>query len=177
MLPEPLHPAVVHFPIVLAFLLPLFALGAIWAIRKGARISRAWSLPLAFAAALALSSWVAVQTGEAQEDRVENTVAESAFETHEEAAQVFLAASALLVLVTAAGLAPGLIGRSARVVAAVAAFALVIGAARVGHSGGQLAYQHGAAAVYATGNLPAGADTARLASAGQRRSRGDDDEN
>src|SRR5690348_6821402 len=58
-LPNPLHPAVVHFPIVLAFMLPLFAIGALVAIRRGARPLRAWSLPLAVGAALTLSSWVA----------------------------------------------------------------------------------------------------------------------
>lgn len=49
MLPNPLHPAVVHFPIVLAVLLPLFVIGALWAIRRGAAPLRAWSLPLAMA--------------------------------------------------------------------------------------------------------------------------------
>jgi len=58
-LPNPLHPAVLHFPIVQAFLLPLCAVGAMIAIRKGARPLRAWSLPLAVGAALTLSSWVA----------------------------------------------------------------------------------------------------------------------
>jgi len=76
MLPNPLHPAVVHFPIVLAFLLPLFAIGALVAIRKGARPLRAWSLPLAVGAALTLSSWIAVETGEDQDERVERVVAE-----------------------------------------------------------------------------------------------------
>ena len=47
MLPNPLHPAVVHFPIVLAVLMPLFVIGALWAIRRGAAPLRAWSLPLA----------------------------------------------------------------------------------------------------------------------------------
>lgn len=151
MLPQPLHPAIVHFPIVFAFLLPLVAAGALWTIRRGARATRAWSVPLALSAGLALSSWVAVQTGEAQEDRVEPVVAESAFESHEEAAEVFLAASAVLVLIAAAGLAPGFIGRSARVASTVGAVALLVGAARVGHSGGQLVYQHGAATAYTTG--------------------------
>src|SRR5512146_2865702 len=67
MLPNPLHPAIVHFPIVLAFLLPIFSFGALWAIRRGARFRRAWGIPLALSAALALSSWVAVETGEGQE--------------------------------------------------------------------------------------------------------------
>ena len=43
MLPNPMHPAVVHFPVVLAFLLPLFVAGALLAIRRGANARRAWA--------------------------------------------------------------------------------------------------------------------------------------
>ena len=35
MIPEPLHPAVVHFPIVIAIFLPLVALAALAYIRRG----------------------------------------------------------------------------------------------------------------------------------------------
>src|SRR5512134_3400045 len=52
MLPDPLHPAVVHFPIVLMILLPLAAAGALWAIRRGVGPAKAWTIPLAAAAAL-----------------------------------------------------------------------------------------------------------------------------
>ena len=38
MLPDPLHPAVIHFPIVLMVLLPLVAAWALWTIRRGARL-------------------------------------------------------------------------------------------------------------------------------------------
>lgn len=148
MLPDPLHPAVVHFPVVLAFLLPIFAVGALWTIRRGARPLRAWSLPLAIAASLTLSAWVAVQTGDAQEERVERVVADAPLDTHEKAAEAFIAGSAALLLLMVAGLAPGLIGRGARVLATVGAVVLVAGAAWVGHSGGQLVYRYGAASAY-----------------------------
>jgi len=89
MLPNPLHPAVVHFPVVLAFLLPLFVGGALWAIRRGANARRAWLVPLAVAVALSLSAWAAVQTGGAQGERVERVVSEQAIESHEEMAEAF----------------------------------------------------------------------------------------
>lgn len=149
MLPDPLHPAIVHFPVVLAVLLPLFALGALWAIRKGVTPRRAWALPLAFSAALTLSAWVAVETGETQDERVERVVPEQPLKTHEESAELFLTLSGLLVVVAAAGLAPGAAGRTARILATAGAVALVIVAAQVGHSGGELVYRHGAASAYA----------------------------
>jgi uncharacterized membrane protein len=165
-LPNPLHPAVVHFPIVLAFLLPLFAIGALVAIRKGARPLRAWSLPLVVGAALTLSSWVAIETGEDQDERVERIVAEQPLETHEERAEMFLTLSVVLLLVSATGLARGVVGRAGRVTATVGAVALVVAAAQVGHSGGELVYRHGAASAYVPN--PGGASASALTPASDR---------
>src|SRR5512132_1273421 len=107
MLPNPLHPAIVHFPVVLAFLLPISAVVAIWTIRKGARPKRAWMVPLAIAAGLTLSTWVSVQTGESQGEKVERVVQEQPLESHEEAAEAFLTGSAVLLVIAAAGLLRG----------------------------------------------------------------------
>lgn len=158
MLPNPLHPAIVHFPVVLAFLLPISAAVAIWTIRKGARPMRAWMVPLAIAAGLTLSSWVSVQTGESQGEKVERVVQEQPLESHEEAAEAFLTGSAVLLLVAAAGLLRGPVGKVLRVAATVGAVVLVAGAAYVGHTGGQLVYKYGAASAYA--NPTAGSATA-----------------
>ena len=171
MLPNPLHPAVVHFPVVLAFLLPIFAAGALWTIRRGARPRRAWGIPLALAGALTLSAWAAVQTGEAQEDQVERVVADQPLDRHEEAAEAFIAGSVVVLLVMGAGLLPGWLGTSARVVGTLGAVALVASAALVGHSGGQLVYQHGAANAFVQG---ATAPTAAVHSSAGTVSRDDD---
>jgi len=148
MLPNPLHPSIVHFPVVLAFLLPLFVAGAIWAIRRGANARRAWMLPVAGSAALALSAYLAVQTGGAEGQRVERIVSEQTVESHEEMAEGFLAGSAVIVVVALTGLVGGVAGRVARVLTGVGAVALVALVVRVGHSGGQLVYRYGAAAAY-----------------------------
>jgi uncharacterized membrane protein len=157
MLPDPLHPAVVHFPVVLMFLLPLVAAGAWWAIRRGTAPSRAWLFPVAGAAALALSSWVAVETGEAEEERVEDVVTEQRLHQHEEGAERFLGLSAGLLVLTAAGLMRGGVGRVARGAATLGAVALIAVGAQVGHSGGNLVYRYGAASAYTGGDaLPSG---------------------
>jgi uncharacterized membrane protein len=154
MLPDPLHPAIVHFPIVLAFLLPISAVVALWTIRKGARPLRAWAAPLAIAAALAASSWLSVQTGEAQEEKVERVVAEQPFDAHEESAELFLTASAVVLVIAGAGMIRGIGGRIARVAATAGSIALVGGAAYVGHTGGKLVYEHGAASAYVRDATP-----------------------
>jgi len=144
----PLHPLVVHFPVVLAVLLPVSVVVALWVIRKGATPRRVWSVPVAVAAALALSAWVATQTGESQEDRVERVVARRALHGHEEAAEHFLVLSGLLVVVAGAGLARGNVGHAARLVTAAGAVGMVAAGVQVGHSGGLLVYREGAASAY-----------------------------
>lgn len=145
----PLHPLIVHFPIVLAVLLPISALVALWAIRKGATARRAWAVPLALAAALAGSAYVATETGEGDEERVEDIVGDRAMHGHEEAAERFLLLSGVVLLVAGAGLLPRTVGQAARLVATAGALGLVAAGVQVGHSGGTLVYEHGAASAYA----------------------------
>ncbi len=149
MLPEPLHPAIVHFPIVLMVLLPVFMVSTWVLIRRGRASLRAWLLPTGLAVLLVASSWLAVRTGEAQEERVEEVVAEAPLETHEEAAEAFLALAVVVGLVTVLGLARGRIGQAGRALGTAGALALIAAGARVGHSGGELVYRHGAARAYA----------------------------
>jgi uncharacterized membrane protein len=160
-LPSPLHPAVVHFPIVLMFLLPLAVFGALWAIHRGTRTGRAWWLPLITAGALAASSWAAVESGEADEDRAEDVVGEQVLGTHEAAGERFLALSVGVLIITAAGLAGGRIGRVARGLGGAAALALIVAGYQVGHSGGRIVYGEagtggltGAVAGQAEGEIP-----------------------
>jgi uncharacterized membrane protein len=165
----PLHPLVVHFPIVLTFLLPIFVLAALWAIRKGTTPHRAWALPVAMAAALSLSTFVAVQTGEKEEDRVERVVGENVLHGHEEAAERFLVLSGALLLVAAAGFLPKAFGQAARLLTVAGAVGLMAAGAQVGHTGGTLVYRHGAASAYAS---PAGgARGEAVAAAGERAER------
>lgn len=169
----PLHPIVVHFPIVFAVLLPISILVALWAIRKGTTARKAWSIPLAMAAALALSAFVATETGENEEDVVEKVVVRSAIHGHEEAAERFLMLSGVLVVVAAAGLLPGTVGRAARLVSAAGALGLVAAGVQVGHSGGTLVYREGAASAYTSVADSAGAAVAdgRDGAVGDRDSR------
>jgi uncharacterized membrane protein len=148
MLPDPLHPALVHFPIVFTVLLPLVILGALWVARRNPS-RRAWAVPVIAAAALSASAWLAVQTGESQEERVESAVAEAPLESHEDAASRFLLLSLGVLGITAVGLAGGAVGKLARGAALAGSLGLALAGYQVGKSGGELVYQHGAAAVYA----------------------------
>jgi hypothetical protein len=148
MLPVPLHPVVVHFPMVLAVLLPISAAIALWAILRGAAPLRAWAVPAAFAVALAGSAWVALETGEAEEEKVEAFVSEAAIHEHEEAAERFLLLSGVLALVAGGGLLSGVAGKAARLVASAGTLVVLAAGIQVGAAGGALVYEHGAAQAY-----------------------------
>lgn len=143
MLPDPLHPAIVHFPIVLAVLLAPLALGTLLFLRRGRTRHRAWGLVVAVHALLFASSWAALRSGEADEERVEELVAEPLLESHEESAERFLTLVGLTLLVSAAGLARGRAGRIARPLGVLAAAGVLAAGYSVGHSGGQLVYGSG----------------------------------
>lgn len=159
MLPDPLHPAMVHFPIVLTFLLPLAAFGALWHGRRNPGVRTGWMLTTALAGALTASAWLAVETGEGEEDLVERVVPDAPLEAHEEAAERFLLLSGGVLLLAGAGLLRNRIGTAARLATTAGSVGLVVAGALVGHSGGELVYRHGAAAAHTQielGRVPRG---------------------
>lgn len=148
MLPTPLHPLIVHFPVVLAVLLPISVLLALWAIRRGAAPRRIWPVPLAVAVALTASTWLAVRTGEAEEDRVEPIVGERLLHEHEEAGERLLVLSGILTLVAVGGLSAATAGAGARIVTLVGSAIVLVAGVQVGAKGGELVYVHGATLAY-----------------------------
>ena len=151
-LPSPLHPLIVHMPIALTILLPLFALGALVAIRRKARVPVAWGVTIGMLALLLVSGWAALQTGEIEEDRVERFVTHDAVEEHEEAGKQFVYAAGAVLLLSGVGLIRGRTGAAARVVVTLATIGLIGMGYNVGHSGGGLVYGGGAAQAYSAGS-------------------------
>jgi hypothetical protein len=147
----PLHPLVVHFPLVLAVLAPIAVLLLTVALLRGRpAVGLAW-LSAFVLGGLAVSAYVAIETGEQDEERVMAITGEDPLERHEEAAELLLVLS-----LVGAGLAvaSGLVSASDGAVRArlplalatlAAAGAVAYAAVRAGHSGGELVYVHGAA--------------------------------
>ncbi len=154
-MPEPLHPAVVHFPIALAVIIPLFAFIAAVAISKRFVPPHTWIAIVLLQGLLVGSAWFALETGEDQEERVEEVVAENYIEEHEEAAERFMWLAAIGLGVLGTGLLPGGAGAVGRVIGVLATIVILGAAIPVGHSGGELVYKHGAANAY----LPAAASS------------------
>jgi len=178
LIPNPLHPAVVHLPVALAVLLPVIAIGSLWFIRRGARVRAAWGVAVGFMAMLVASGLVAKETGEGQEERVERVVPEGSIHTHEEAADLFVAVAIGVFAVGMIGLAPGTFGVAGRWLGAVGTAAILAAGWNVGHSGGMLVYRDGAASAYAVGGTGGADGPGAIREAGEREGRrgGDDDD-
>jgi uncharacterized membrane protein len=142
--PEPLHPAVVHFPVALLTLGAAVALLAVFV--------RRWHLPLV--AALLLSSGAvgaiaATVTGEAEEEKVEHAIpsAEPLLERHarwgELTRNLGIGAAALAIFAAALAGQP-FFGRAFSILTALAAFGAAYCVVEAGHFGGELVYRHGA---------------------------------
>jgi len=155
----PLHPMIVHLPIALALLMPLVAVVVLAAWWREKLPAGAWALVLLLQALLVGSAYVAIETGENEEDRVERVVAERAIHEHEEAAEVFLwGAGGVLILTGLALFVPGAAAKRGLALLAIAGMAVVIYlGVRVGEAGGELVYVHGAAAAYGAPAAPGAA--------------------
>ena len=148
MIPDPLHPAVVHFPIVFALVLPIVAIVAVLRARSSERPRSAWMTVVALSIALVGSAWLSVATGERDEEPVERVVAESVLHDHEEAGELFLGLSVGVAALVVFGLLGGRAGLFVRYAGTVAILLLPLAAFRVGHSGGSLVYEYGAATAH-----------------------------
>lgn len=156
-LPDPLHPAIVHFPIALLLVGAAMAVAAVFV--------RRWHLPL-FAAILlslgALGAVAATVTGEEEEEKVEHAIpsAEPVLEEHAEWGESARNAgilSAVLAIGAAALASRPVIGRFLSVLTAFVAIGAGYAVVQAGHFGGELVYRHGAGvAVGAVGTDAAG---------------------
>jgi len=146
------HPKLVHLPMALAVLMPLVSGGVLFAWWRGWFERRVWVLVFLLQAALVGSGALAMNTGEREEERVEQVVAEEHIEAHEEAAEIFVWASAALLLLMAVPLVlPDGRVRQAVSLGAFLGTLVVFGLGyTAGEAGGKLVYQYGAAQTYVT---------------------------
>ncbi|HEX9048736.1 MAG TPA: DUF2231 domain-containing protein [Verrucomicrobiae bacterium] len=142
-MPDPLHPAIIHFPVVLILLGTAVACAAVfW---------RKHFVPFLAAALLALGALgalAAVKTGKADVALAENLSpqAEALLDAHQEWAESTLMLAAIASVAAIASIALVRRPRLARAVAVVAALLAVTASFalyQTGHRGGNLVFRHG----------------------------------
>ena len=144
MLDLPLHPIVVHFPIVLGTLLPFLAILLWWAIKKWQWTPKVWSLVSAVSLVYCLFAVTAVQLGEEDEEKVEKVISEKVIEEHEEAGELIPWLAGTLFLVSLGGFTVKY-SKQAKTAMIVLSLVGVVSLINAGHTGGELVYEHGAA--------------------------------
>lgn len=142
----PLHPLVVHFPIVFSVLAPIAMGLALLSWTRGWTGRRVWFLAVALQVAVFLGGLAAENSGEQDEEIAEKAVSHDLIHEHEEAAEKFVAAAGVVFLLSLAGAfipAAGMarIAMGASIVGALVTTGIVF---RVGELGGELVYKHGA---------------------------------
>lgn len=152
----PLHPVMVHLPLALALLMPVFAAVAARGLWTGRFGRRAWLGIAALQLLLVTTAIVAMKTGEREEDRVEAVVPSGAMHQHEDYAEQFTWGAAVVLGLTLVAFVPAT-RRSVALVTFLGTIAVAGLALRVGHAGGQLVYVHNAGAAYGTATRSAGA--------------------
>jgi uncharacterized membrane protein len=145
------HPKVVHLPIALAILMPLVSAGLLAAWAGGFLPRRVWVIAALLQALLVGTGWLALETGENEEDRVERVVAEKLIDAHAEAAEAFVwgAGAILLLHLAVVAIRDEKTARAAASAATLGTLLVLFLGYRTGEAGGALVYRHGAASAYA----------------------------
>lgn len=130
---------------------------------------------------LVAGTWLALESGEAQRNRVEGYVEESILLAHERIADVFLILATVALGTSITGTRAGRTGRISRGITIAAGLALLVIGWRVGRAGGELVYRHDAANAFSlagavadeakagnTATCPAGEGTYRRGASGGR---------
>jgi len=153
--------------------MPFVAAAIGFALFKGWANKPVWLVVVALQAAVLVGGLAAMNTGEDEEEVVEKVVSERLIEAHEEKAEAFVwgAGVTLALSVAVLLLGPQQVGAAAMVTTLATAVTLGLGY-RVGHSGGELVFKHGAAAAYSGG----AAGAADWSQGGSRASPEEDDD-
>lgn len=146
----PLHPLVVHLPIVLGTCLPFIAIFLWWGIGKGHIQKNVWLVLTVLALIYSASAIVGSVTGEDDEDKVEKLVSEKVIEEHEEASEPVAWIAGGLAVVSLAGflLKNPKHSRNAKLAFVVLSLVAILPLANAGHTGIELVYKYGAATAY-----------------------------
>lgn len=145
----PLHPSIVHLPIVLTFIMPILVVAFAWMIKNNKMSPKGWILIMGLQLAVVITGYVSLETGETEEEAVSKVVSKDYIHEHEEAAEIFVGSTVLaLVLSIAAFFIRKEIQFPVKLSIAVIGLVSSYLAYKTGQLGGELVYKHGAASAY-----------------------------
>lgn len=145
----PLHPSIVHIPLVLTFIMPVLIIVFALMIRNNKMSPKSWLIIIGLQLTVVISGYVSLETGETEEHNVEKVVSKKLIHAHEEAAEIFVG-STVLALVLSIGVFFIRKELQLSIKLAIAVITLISSflGYRTGQLGGELVYKYGAASAY-----------------------------
>lgn len=145
----PFHPVIIHFPLAITFILPVLVLVFALFIKNNKMAPKAWLIIIGLQLFTTVTGYISLESGEKEEDAVEKVVEKKFIHEHEEAAEIFVGSTVLALVI---GIAAFFVKRELQfilqmVIVAISLVSCFL-AYRTGKLGGELIYQHGAAAAY-----------------------------
>lgn len=147
----PFHALIVHFPLALSVILPVLMLVFILMIKKNKMSHHAWLIILGLQFATTITGYIAMDAGENEEDLVEKIVDKRIIHEHEEAAEVFVGSTVVVLVLSLAAFFlrkevqfPVYLG-----VCFLSLISVYLGY-KTGSLGGELVYRYGAAGAYSS---------------------------
>ena len=141
----PFHPMIVHFPLALTFILPVLILVFAYMIKFHKMAPHAWLIIVGMQLMVTITGYVALDSGEADEERVAKVIGKDLIHKHEEAAEIFVGSTVLILAISITALfIRKEIQFPLKLSIAVLSLVSCFLAYRTGTLGGELVYVHGA---------------------------------
>lgn len=145
---SPLHPALVHLPLGIAMIMPFLTGFVYYFIKKGKLPDNAWVITVFLQLFLVIGAFASLQSGERDEEFVEKVLSEELIEQHEDIGKIFMAISAITMIILAAGLMKSTPIPLLRIIGIAATLAVLGTGMYTGKLGGELVYAQGGARAF-----------------------------
>lgn len=148
-MPVPFHPAIVHFPIALSFVLPILILFFALMIRLNKMSSTAWVVVIGLQVLTTATGYIALDSGEKEEPVVEKVLEKKFIQQHEETAEIFVGTTVLALVLSVGAF---FLRKELQFAVQLAIFFVSLVScyfvASTASLGGKLVYDHGAGRAY-----------------------------
>ncbi len=145
----PVHPLIVHIPLVITFILPILIIVFALMIHKNKMSANSWLIVIGLQLTVVAMGYISLETGETEEHNVKKVVSKKLIHAHEEAAEVFVGVSVLALVLSIGSLfLKKEIAFPVKLVISLITLLAGYLAFQTGELGGELVYKHGAANAY-----------------------------
>lgn len=149
----PLHPFLAHIPLVLTIFMPVILGVSVFFIAKNKVDPKAWWIAVAVQMVIVLSAYIALSSGEGDEELVIQFVSKKFISQHENMAEIFSGLSVVLLgVMMVINFVQEKLAKKLRIIATVFSVIPLGVGLYAGRLGGEIAYAQGGAEAHYTAN-------------------------